>query len=80
MSKNLDVTWGYMIKLIESAKLDKEIKKSLLGLIARYELADERCDDSYTDFYGNSTKYCNTLKALTDDNVFDINSILYKNI
>ena len=72
MSKNLDVTWGYLLKLIQSAKLNKEIKKSLLGLIECYYLDGKRCDDSYTDFYGHTTEYCNTLKALTDDNVFDI--------
>ena len=64
--------WGYLLKQVESAKLNKEIEKSLLGLIYRYYLHDERCDDTYSDFYGNSTEYCNTLKALTDDNVFDI--------
>ena len=60
-----------MLRRILSANLDKEIKKSLLGLIRCYDY-NERCDDSYSDFYGDSTKYCNTLKALTDDNVFDI--------
>ena len=60
-----------MLKLIQSAKLNKEIKKSLLELIECYYLAGKRCDDSYTDFYGHTTEYCNTLKALTDDNVFD---------
>ena len=72
--------WGYLIKQVQSAKLNKEIEKSLLGLIYRYYIDDEKCDDTYSDFYGYSTKYCNTLKALTDNNVFDINSILYKNI
>ena len=72
--------WGYLSKQIQSAKLNKEIKKSLLGLINRYYLDDERCDESYTYFYGPTKEYCNTLKALTDNNVFDINSILYKNI
>ena len=37
-----------------------------------YRIDAERCDDSYSDFFGHSTKYCNTLEALTDDNVFDI--------
>ena len=61
-----------LLKQIESAKLDKEIKKSLLGLFYCYYIYDEECDDSYSDFYGNSTEYFNTLRALTDDNVFDI--------
>ena len=65
-------TGGYLIKQVESAKLNKEIEKSLLGLIYRYYINAERCDDTYSDFYGNSVKYCNTLEALTDDNVFDI--------
>ena len=59
-----------MLKQIESAKLNKEIKKSLLGLIRCYDY-NERCDDKYIDFK-YSREYCNTLKALTDDTVFDI--------
>lgn len=65
-------TGGYLINKVESAKLNKEIEKSLLGLLYRYYINAERCDDRYTDFYGNTTEYCNTLKTLTDDKVFDI--------
>ena len=73
MSKNLDEsrTGSGELKQIESAKLDKEIKKSLLGLYWSYFLDGERCDEEYSDF-GISKKYCNTLEALTDDKVFDI--------
>ena len=65
-------TGGLLIKKVESAKLNKEIEKSLLGLIYRYYINAERCDDTYSDFYGHCKKYFNTLKALTDDNVSDI--------
>ena len=64
--------WGDSINKVKSAKLNKEIEKSLFGLIYCYYINDEKCDDTYSDFYGYSTKYCNTLEALTDDNVFDI--------
>lgn len=67
--------WGYLIKQVQSAKLNKEIEKSLLGLIYRYYIDGEECDERYNDscyIFAYSTRYCNTLKALTDDNVFDI--------
>ena len=74
MSKNLDEsrTRGWQLKQIESAKLDKEIKKCLLGLIDCYYFDGERCDEDFTYFYGPTKEYCNTLKALTDDKVVDI--------
>ena len=73
MSKILNESQcGYLRKQIESAGLNREIILSLKGLINCYYIDDKRCDDRYSDFYGQSTKYCNTLEALTDDNVFDI--------
>ena len=76
MSKILnEVRWGYLTKQVQSAKLNKEIEKSLIGLINRYYLDDERCDEIYDDsnyIYIRSIRYCNTLKALTDDTVSDI--------
>ena len=64
-------TSSYMIKRIESANLSKKIKQSLLGLLYCYYMDNERCDDRYIDFRC-SREHFNTLKALTDDTVFDI--------
>ena len=75
MSKTLNKQWSNMTKQVQSAKLNKEIEKSLLILINHYYLYDERCDEIYDEsnyIYIPSVRYCNTLKTLTDDNVFDI--------
>ena len=75
MSKTLNKRWSNMTKQVQSAKLNKEIEKSLLILINHYYLYDERCDEIYDEsnyIYIPSVRYCNTLKTLTDDNVFDI--------
>ena len=76
MSKILNESrWGYLTKQVQSAKLNKEIEKSLIGLINRYYIDGEECDERYNDscyIFAYSTRYCNTLAALTDDTVFDI--------
>lgn len=76
MSKILnEKRWGDLTKQVQSAKLNKEIEKSLIGLINRYYIDGEECDERYDDscyIFAHSTRYCNTLAALTDDTVFDI--------
>ena len=72
MSKILNESrWRHMLKRIESAGLNREIILSLNALIDSYYLDGERCDDKYIDFRC-SREHFNTLKALTDDTVFDI--------
>lgn len=73
MSKILNESrGGDLINQVESAKLNKKIEDSLIGLFYRYYNDGEKCGDPRTDFYGYATKYCDTLEALTDDNVFNI--------